>query len=99
MRVATISAGYGDGYPRQASGNEATVLVGGLHCAVLGRVTMDQMMVDVTHVPQAKEGDEVVLVGRQGNNEINARDLAEKSSTIAWHLFTGISSRVLRVYL
>ena len=99
MRVATISAGYGDGYPRQASGNEATVLVGGRHCAVLGRVTMDQMMVDVTHVPQAKEGDEVVLVGRQGNNEINARDLAEKSSTIAWHLFTGISSRVLRVYL
>ncbi len=99
MRVATISAGYGDGYPRQASGNGATVLVNGLHCAVLGRVTMDQILVDVTHVPQANEGDEVVLVGQQGNQDINARDLAEKSSTIAWHLFTGIGSRVVRVYL
>ncbi len=99
MRVATISVGYGDGYPRQASGNGATVLVGGLHCPILGRVTMDQILVDVTDVPQPLEGDEVVLIGRQGSQEINARDLAEKSSTIAWHLFTGIGPRVLRVYL
>ncbi len=99
MRVATISVGYGDGYPRQASGQGATVLVGGLHCPVLGRITMDQILVDVTRVPNTCEGDEVVLVGRQGNQEINARDLAEKSSTIAWHLLTGIGPRVLRVYL
>lgn len=99
MGIATISVGYGDGYPRQASGQGATVLVGGRHCPVLGRVTMDQIMVDVTHVADPREGDEVVLIGRQGTEEINARDLAEKSSTIAWHIFTGISSRVLRVYL
>ncbi|MEX1119662.1 MAG: alanine racemase [Terrimicrobiaceae bacterium] len=98
-RVATISVGYGDGYPRQASGNGATVLVGGLHCPVLGRVTMDQILVDVSHVPQVNLGAEVVLIGRQGHQEINARDLAEKASTIAWHLFTGIGPRVMRIYL
>jgi alanine racemase len=99
MRIATVSAGYADGYPRQVSGQGATVLIGGRHCHVLGRVTMDQIMVDVTDVPEPHEGDEVVLIGRQGTCEINARDLAEKASTIAWHVFTGISPRVLRVYL
>ena len=97
-KVATIGAGYGDGYPRHLSNVGAEVLVQGRRCPVLGRVTMDQTMVDVSGVPDANIGDEVVLIGRQGNEEILASELAQKSGTIAWEIFTGITKRVLRVY-
>ena len=66
MRVATLTAGYADGYPRHLSNRDAAVLVRGKRCALLGRVTMDLMMVDVTDVSAAEVGDEVVLLGRQG---------------------------------
>ena len=99
MRVATVTAGYADGYPRHLSNHDAAVLVHGQRCALLGRVTMDLMMVDVTDVSEAQVGDEVVLLGRQGNAEITASELAERAQTITWEITTRIGSRVRRVYV
>ena len=98
-RVATLSVGYADGLPRVVSGRGASVLVGGRRCAVLGRVTMDLTMVDVTNVNGAAVGDEAVLIGNQGNEQILAMEVAKHASTIAWEIFTGIGSRVTRVYV
>ncbi|PYK62589.1 MAG: alanine racemase, partial [Verrucomicrobia bacterium] len=97
MRVATLTAGYGDGYLRAAS-NRAQVLVGGKRCSVLGRVTMDQMMVDVSRVPTVRPGDEAVLIGRQGGDEITAGELAAWCTTVPWEVLTAISYRVPRIY-
>jgi alanine racemase len=98
MRVATISAGYADAYPRALSNRGAVVLIGGRRCALLGRVTMDMIVVDVTDV-NATVGDEVVLIGKQGDEEILAAELAQRAGTIPWEIFTGIGARVRRVYL
>jgi alanine racemase len=97
-KVATIAAGYGDGYPRHLSNVGAEVLIRGHRCPILGRVTMDQTMVDVSRLPDPKVGEEVVLIGRQGSEEILASELAQKSGTIAWEIFTGITKRAVRVY-
>lgn len=99
MRVATLSAGYADGYPRHISNREAAMLVRGQRCPLLGRVTMDLMMIDVSHVAGAAVGDEVVLMGRQGNEEISVTELSERADTITWEIITRIGSRVRRVYL
>ena len=98
MRVATIGAGYADAYPRSLSNRGAAVLIGGRRCPLLGRVTMDMIIVDVSDV-NAQVGDEVVLIGRQGDEEILAAELAERAATIPWEIFTGIGTRVRRVYL
>ena len=98
IRVAILPLGYGDGYPRQVSGNGAFVLIKGKRAPVLGRVTMDQIVVDVTSITNVKVGDEAVLIGKQGKHEIRATELAAKANTISWHLFTGISNRVHRCY-
>jgi alanine racemase len=98
MRIATLAVGYADGYPRQSSGRGATVLIGGRRCAVLGRITMDQMMVDVTGLDVAA-GAEAVLVGTQGDDVISATALASLGGTIAWDILTGIGPRVARVHL
>lgn len=99
MRVATLSAGYADGYPRHLSNRDSAVLVRGQRCPVLGRVTMDLMMIDVSHLEDAQVGDEVVLMGRQGDQEISAAELAERADTITWEITTRIGSRVRRVYV
>lgn len=99
MRVATLAVGYADGYQRHLSNRDAEVLIGGRRCAVLGRVTMDQIVADVTAVPEAEVGDEAVLLGRQGQEEILAAELARKAATIPWEIFTGVGRRVERVYL
>jgi alanine racemase len=98
MRVATLSAGYGDGFDRHLSGQKTDVLIKGHRCRMLGRVTMDQIVVDVTHLEQVEPGDEVVLIGRQDDQEILASELATKAGTIAWEIFTGITKRVPRIY-
>lgn len=98
MRVATLSAGYADGYPRHLSNSEAAVLVRGKRCPLLGRVTMDLMMIDVSQIKDAAVGDEVVLLGRQGDEEISAAELAERADTITWEIITRIGSRVWRVF-
>jgi alanine racemase len=99
MRVATLSVGYADGYPRSLSNRDTAVLIRGQRCNVLGRVTMDLTMVDVTEIPEARTGDEAILMGRQGDEEILASEVAQRAGTIAWEIFTGIGSRVRRVYL
>lgn len=98
-RIATLAVGYADGFPRSLSNRAAAVLVQGHRCPVLGRVTMDLTMVDVTDLGSVVSGDEVVLFGRQGAEEISAREVAERAGTIAWEIFTGIGSRVARVYV
>lgn len=99
MRVATLSAGYADGYPRHLSNRGVAMLVRGKRCPLLGRVTMDLMVIDVSDLPEAAVGDEVVLMGRQGEEEISANELAELAGTIHWEIVTRIGSRVRRVYL
>jgi len=98
MTVATLGAGYGDGFDRHLSGQGADVLIRGARCPLLGRATMDQIMVDVSHLDSVQPGDEVVLIGRQGAEEILATELATKAGTIAWEIFTGITRRVTRLY-
>ena len=97
-RVATLSAGYADGYPRHLSNRDAAVLVRGKRCSLLGVVTMDLMMIDVSEV-DAEVGDEVVLMGRQGEAEISAVELADRIGTISWEIIARIGSRVRRVYV
>lgn len=99
MRVATLSAGYADGYPRHLSNRDAAVLLHGERCPLLGRVTMDLIMIDASHLADAAVGDEVVLMGRQGDQEISASELAERGDTITWEIVTRIGSRVRRVYV
>lgn len=93
--VATVGIGYGDGYPRFPSKEKSDVLIGGVRCPILGRVTMDQIMVDVSHLPNCKNGDEVELFGEN----ILASELATTAGTIPWHILTSITPRVERVYL
>jgi len=97
MRVATLAVGYADGYRRHLSGRGACVLVGGRRCPVLGRVTMDQILVDVGGVEAAEAGSEVVLLGAQGAERISVEELAGLSGTIPWDVFTGLGRRVVRV--
>src|SRR5579864_1219226 len=99
MRVATLTAGYADGYPRHLSNVGAEMLVRGKRCPLLGRVTMDLMVIDVSHVPDAQIGDEVVLMGKQGDAEIPCVELADKAGTITWEITTRVGQRVKRVFV
>jgi alanine racemase len=97
MRIATLSAGYADGYPWHLSNRGAAVLVRGQRCALIGRVTMDLMMIDLSKVEDVQVGDEVVLMGRDGSEEVSCAELAEKAGTIPWEIVTRIGARVRRV--
>jgi alanine racemase len=96
-RLATLPVGYADGYRRALSGN-ARVLIKGRSVPVVGRVTMDQVVVDVTGVPGVDVGDEVVLLGSQGRRRITAVQMAEWAGTISYEILCGISGRVPRLY-
>lgn len=93
-RVATVGIGYGDGYPRQVSGRGAEVWIDGRRFPIIGRVTMDQMMVDVTDCTTIREGDEVELFGAH----LPVTEVASQAQTIAWEILTGITPRVMRCY-
>jgi len=99
MRVATLTAGYADGYPRYLSNRGAEMLVRGKRCPLLGRVTMDLMVIDVSHIADVEVRDEVVLMGKQGGAEIPCAELAEKAGTITWEITTRIGQRVKRVFV
>jgi len=99
MRIATLSAGYADGYPRHLSNRDAVVLVRGQRCDLLGRVTMDLMMIDVSQIDKVQVGDEAVLMGRDRNEEVSCAELAGKAGTITWEIITRIGSRVGRIYV
>ena len=98
MKIATIPVGYADGYPRALS-NKGCVLIHGKRCAILGRVCMDQMMVDVTDIPEAKIEDKVTLVGHDGDEFISAEEVANASFSFNYEFVCGIARRVPRVYI
>jgi len=97
MKIATLPIGYGDGYFRNYS-NKTQVLIKGKRCAVLGAVTMDMIMVDVSNLENVSIGDEAVLIGRQGKEEINVNELAQKAGISPYEIVTLISARVPRIY-
>lgn len=96
-KVATIPAGYADGYSRLLS-NRGEVLLRGTRAPVIGRVCMDQFMVDVGHIDGLEPGEEAVLLGSQGEQAITADEVAEKTGTIAYEVLCSVSARVPRHY-
>ena len=97
MKVATLPLGYGDGYLRALS-NKGEILIRGQRCRVLGNVTMDMLMVDITQAGPVAVGDEAVVVGRQSDDEITWAELAQKAGTIDYELCTLLMPRVPRIY-
>lgn len=95
-RLATLPVGYADGYNRLLS-NKGDVLVRGRRAPVVGRVSMDLITVDVTDIPGAACGDEVILLGRQGDEEVSVEEIAAKTGTISYEVLCGVSARVPRV--
>lgn len=98
MRIATVPVGYGDGYPRSLS-NKGYVLIRGRRAPIVGRVCMDQFMVDVSDIPEASEEDEVTLIGRDGSEEITMEALGELSGRFNYELACGLGGRIPRVYI
>lgn len=96
-RIATVSAGYADGYPRALS-NKGRVLIHGRYAPILGRVCMDQMMVDVSHIPDVKVEDAVTLIGREGDRRITMEEVADPACRFNYEMACGISKRVPRIY-
>lgn len=96
-RIATLPVGYADGYNRLLS-NRGQVLVRGRRVPVVGRVSMDLVTIDVTDVPHAAVGDEVILLGSQGGESIAAEEIAALTGTISYEVFCNVSARVPRVY-
>ena len=105
MRIATIPVGYGDGYPRSLSGGKGFVLIHGQKARILGRVCMDQFMVDVTHIPNALEGDEVILIGHSERgfgeddfDKITVEELGDISGRFNYEFTCNLNHRVPRLY-
>ena len=96
-RVGVVSVGYADGYSRSLS-NNFYCLINGQKAPIIGRVCMDQLMVDLSHISGAKKGDIVTLIGKDGEEMITATDMAEAMGTISYEVLCGISKRVERIY-
>lgn len=98
MRIATLPIGYGDGYPRSLS-NKAHCLIAGRSASVVGRICMDQMMVDVTKIGKARIGQEVVLLGSQAGRHVSAERLARLAGTIPYEIACNLGRCVRRIYI
>ena len=98
MRVATVAVGYGDGYHRVMS-NRGQMLVNGRRANIVGRICMDQTMIDVSDIPDVQVGSQVVLIGTQGGEHIGADELASWAETISYEVLLAITTRVPRTYL
>ena len=96
-KIATVSVGYADGYKRGLS-NKGRVLIHGQYASIIGRVCMDQMMVDVTHIDDVKIEDEVTLIGKDGQNAITVEEIAEIAGSFNYEFVCGIGKRVMRIY-
>ena len=97
-RIATISIGYADGYPRSLS-NKGWVLIHGKKAPIVGRVCMDQTMVDITDIPDVKVEDVVTLIGQDGEERISVEDMADLSGSFNYEFVCDVGQRVKRVYL
>ena len=97
-RVAGVQVGFGDGYPRPLSGI-GEVLIGGKRCPIIGRICMDMMVVQLESSDNVAVGDEVVLIGKQGNEEITIYEVADRANTIPYEILTSINKRVNRICL
>uniref|UniRef100_A0A832A500 Alanine racemase n=1 Tax=Desulfacinum infernum TaxID=35837 RepID=A0A832A500_9BACT len=97
MRIATIAVGYDDGYPRVLS-NRGEALVRGRRAPIVGRVSMNLITLDVTHIPEAAEDDEVVLLGAQGSERITAEEIAEKAGTISYEIYCAVGKNPQRLF-
>ena len=97
-RVATVGCGYGDGYHRSASG-KAYAIVHGIRVPVIGRVCMDQLMVDVSDVPDVEVGDTVTLMGEEGEARVSADDIASWAGTISYEILLSTTGRVRRDFI
>jgi alanine racemase len=96
--VALVAAGYGDGYHRNLS-NLSSVLIHGQRARLLGRISMDQLVVDITGISDVRQDDEVVLIGRQGEAQVRAEELAALAGTINYEITTALQARITRLYL
>jgi alanine racemase len=97
-RIALAMCGYGDGY-RRSFGNRAHVLVRGRRAPVVGRVSMDMSMIDVSAIPDVAQGEVVTFLGRDGGERVDADELAALADTISWEVVTAVTARVPRLYL
>lgn len=97
--IGTLALGYADGFPRNLSGKGGRVIVNGVYAPIIGNICMDQCMIDVTDVPNVKLGDEVVLIGTQGDKTILADEIADKTGTINYEVTCRFALRLPRVYV
>jgi alanine racemase len=96
-RIAVLAAGYADGVPHRLS-NKGKVIAGGVYAPIVGTVSMDLTTIDITQSPQLKPGDEVTLLGREGDTSLDAQQIAKTAGTISYNVLCGISARVKRFY-
>ena len=96
MQTAAVSIGYADGVPRALS-NRGHVLVNGRKAPIIGRICMDQLLIDVSGAPHVMPGDEVVLIGKSGRNQIAASELADRTDTIANEILSRLGNRLERI--
>lgn len=98
-RIAVLAIGYGDGLPGKLSGGKGRVLIHGQSAPILGRICMDQTIVDITGIPNVKAGEAATVIGRDGSQEITAYELAEKAGTITNEILSRLGGRLERVML
>ncbi len=98
MKIGVVSFGYADGLPRSLS-NRGYFLINGKKAAIIGNITMDMTVVDISDISNINIGDEVVIVGKSGNRSITFEDIAELTGTIPYEIMCGISKRVYRKFL
>jgi alanine racemase len=98
MRVAVLAAGYADGVPHRLS-NKGKVIAGGRFAPIVGTVSMDVTTIDITLSPQLKPGDEVTLLGREGDVSLDAQQIAKTAGTISYNVLASIGTRVKRYYV
>ena len=98
MRIAVLAAGYADGVPHRLS-NRGKVIAGGQLASIIGTVSMDLTTIDITHVPHLRPGDEVTLLGTEGEVTLDAQQIAQMAGTISYNVLCGISARVKRIYV
>jgi serine/alanine racemase len=98
-RIAVVAIGYGDSIPRSLSCGVGSVLIQGIKAPIVGRICMDQMLVDISNVPNVKSGDIAVIIGQSGNEKITACDLSEQAGTIANEILSRLGERIERLLI